>query len=227
MIRHRTLTVPASFAIVLLAAACGAGPGDRLETRTFRLESLAPEAAQALLEPYILSEGATIKAVTSEIPAITVRERPKILDRIEATLVEFDRSAAPAVTLHFQIIEAGTFETPDPRIADVEAALRELFRFEGYRLVGEGLVQGRRFGEFNQQIGSRGFSIRGRVGDIRHTSENGSFVNLDVRLFSGPTDNVLSTQLAVPIGQTFVIGSSMPRYSNRTIILVARPETHQ
>jgi hypothetical protein len=233
MIRHRTLMGSASLAVAILAAACGAGPGNRLETRTFSLESLSPEAAVSLLEPYILSEGATIRAAPGNVRAITVRERPEILGRIEATLAELDRAAAPAVALHFQIIEAGGFDTADPRIADVEAALRELFRFQGYRLAGEGLLHVRRFGDFNQRVGNvwtsdMPFYLQGHVRDIRHTGDGGGSVSLDIQIFYGDSDPFFSTKLTVPLGQTFVIGSGKPLSSRHsTYILAVRPEIHR
>ena len=223
MISRRILPVPAAFAVAILAAACGAGSADRLETRTFRLESLTPAVTVSLLEPYILSEGGTIQAAKGDVPAITVRERPAVLDRIEATLVEFDRMSAPAVALHFQIIEAVPSDTTDPRIADVDAALRELFRFKGYRLVGEALIHGRKFATFDQQVAG-GLALRGKVWEIRRSDDGNGYVDIDIRLYQYDNEPFLGTQILVPTGQTFVIGNGIPPFNYRTLILVVRPE---
>ncbi len=46
------------------------------------------------------------------------------------------------VVLHFQIIHADGYETIDPEIADIVEELRQLFRFDGYRLVDAPRVTG-------------------------------------------------------------------------------------
>ena len=72
---------------------------------------------------------------------ITVRETADNLDRIARALAQFDRPQ-PGVRLRFKLIEADGVATRDPRIADVEAALRGLFRFRGYRLITDAVVNG-------------------------------------------------------------------------------------
>lgn len=83
--------------------------------------------------------------------AVTVRETPDNLDKIARVLAQFDRPTL-SVRLHFQIIQADGAARSDPAIAEVEAALRKLFRFRGYRLVGEAVVGGTEHSEASQEI---------------------------------------------------------------------------
>src|SRR5215211_109995 len=78
---------------------------------------------------------------TEQPAALTMTASRAKLDQIEELLRRYD-VASPTVRLRFQIIEADGFSTNDSSIAEVEAALRELFRFQGYRLVADALATG-------------------------------------------------------------------------------------
>ncbi|MFQ5538400.1 MAG: hypothetical protein ACE5GJ_13225 [Gemmatimonadota bacterium] len=120
--------------IVLAAAACSRGPG--LETRTFALENLAPHEAEALVAPYVFDDRERNPGTMSRTGgAITVRETPDNLDKIERVMEQFD-VAQPEVRLTFQLVEADGFSGTDPAIAEVEKELRKVFDFKGYRLAG-------------------------------------------------------------------------------------------
>ncbi len=230
MIRNRTLPFALALASTLAPAACGAGSGNELETRTFRIEHLEPSVAQSLIGPYALSEGAVIQVVVGGgARALSVRERKEILDRMQATLAEYDRPLPSSVSLHFQIIEADGYETADPEIAEVEAALRELFRFRGYRSIGEAWVQGRRFGEFRQRVAdvrdtNQSFALHGRLHSVKPAATGRGTVDLDVELAHETGGSFLATQISIPIGQTVVIGSGKPAGRAGTLILAVRPE---
>lgn len=223
---RKTFLVPAlAFAFVL--GGCGAGPAGGLETRTFRLEHIEPGEMASLIEPYILSERGTLKVGAGATPALTVRERREILDRIGATIAAFDVPRA-SVVLHFQVIEAYAADGSDPVVAEVEEVLRELFRFEGYRLAAEAVARGSAGGEFMQVInsGQMGNSVRltigGRILEVRGGQENRS-IRLKLAL-EDPWNQLLATELEIPIGQTVVLGNGRPRTTHSTLILVVRPE---
>jgi hypothetical protein len=71
-------------------------------------------------------------------PASSVEVRPLETVRQEAPIAEAFLTNA---VFRFQLIQAEDGAPSDPRIAEVEAALRGLLRFTGYRLVAEGIVQ--------------------------------------------------------------------------------------
>jgi hypothetical protein len=213
--------------LALVLGGCGAGPAGGLETRTFRLEHIEPVEMASLIEPYILSERGVLQVGTGSASALTVRERREILDRIGVTIAEYDRPRA-SVVLHFQVVEAYAADGSDPVLAEVEAVLRELFRFEGYRLAAEAVVRGSSGGDFRQVInsGQMGKSVPltlgGRIVEVRGDDANRS-VRLKLAL-DDPWYQLLATELEIPIGQTVVLGNGRPGTTQSTLILVVRPE---
>lgn len=237
----RTNGIGAALAALVAAAltlsGCSDEPGNRdldeplrslggLETRTFELRHLRAEEAAEVVRPYVFDDRPSAPGAISHFPGgLTVRETPDNLERIERVLERFDRPQ-PGVRLHFQIIEADGFQDADPEIADVEAALRQLFRFEGYRLVADAQV-GAMEGSGSSQViqGERGeeFGIFANVGDIRTAGEGGS-VELTVELMASPVGRAITTSMTVPVGRTVILGSARPDPSRATLILTVRPE---
>lgn len=209
--------------LALAAAGCGSGP--ELETRTFELSHLEPEETVEMVAPYVYADRPAAPGVVSHFPGgITVRETSDNLAKIERVLARFDRPK-PAVRLHFQIIAADGATEPDPRIAEVEGALRELFRFDGYRLVTEaqmGAVEGSSSMQALRQEGTN-YGIRAVVERIRAGGERGT-VEVHVALFSDQVGEVITTSMSVPVGQTVVLGSAQPEPGQRALILTVRPE---
>lgn len=212
---------------VLVMAACVSEVS--LETRTYELKYLDDDVAADLIRPYVYfeREGATGTMTVTE-GKLTVRETAENLERIEAALAEFD-TPKPGVRLTFQLIEADGFEGTDPEIREVEAALRELFRFEGYRLVGTALVNGMEGSYLRQDVPSDDpgvvYHLQTGIADVRTDADGGSIV-LQVELEAW--DNaLLVTTVRVRAGQTAVLGSAAMRTEGaegRTLILAVRPE---
>jgi len=221
------VTLPAVAAIPVLAAAlafaCDAGP--RVDTRTFEIQHIDPGEAMAMIRPYVYEERAASPGqVTAFRGGITVRETPENLDRIARVVSEYDRPK-PGVRLHFQVIEADGFESTDPRIEDVRAALDELFRFGGYRLVTETQIAAMEGTGSSQSFseGDLNFQLRAEVLEVRGSEAHGS-VRVAVTLMANDgSAGYVETALAVPVGQTVVLGSSKPRNAP-TMILTVRPE---
>jgi len=138
------------------------------------------------------------------------------------------QARAQSVTLRFQIIEADGFTETDPAIADVREALRELFRFRGYRLATETMIRVHD-GRFSQHFPTAGevqYSIA-----AQHVALAGEAVgaqNVQIRelsLYAGGDDQILATSLTVPVGQTVVVGATRMRKANAPVlILVVRPD---
>src|SRR3954468_9021156 len=129
---------------VLALSGCDSRKG--MSVRTYELHRLSLDEATTLITPYVTEGG----FISGKNRLMTVREKPTRLDSIAVILKRYD-GAPEAVTLHFQVIEAGDFAGSDSAIARVEAPLRELFRYRGYRLVGEVTVQAMEGTPFRQE----------------------------------------------------------------------------
>ena len=197
-----------------------------LETRTFELQFMEPHEARDLIRPYVWDDRAGAAGTMSAADnTISVRETPDNLDRIAAVLEEFDRPR-PTVRLHFQLIEADGAARGDPAIADVEAELRRLFRYQGYRLVNEAVVGGMEGSHIEQVVGTdwneEGWIIIASIGSVRVIDDSG-WVQMEVGVRS-PTRGAFMTRVNARIGQTMVVGNAQLMTGGGTLILTVRPE---
>lgn len=236
----RVRTVAVLVAAILLAAC-----GDRLETRTFPLKHVTAASIRPLIAPYVNTPGSTIGEGTAAFPSIAVRERPDVLDAIAAMVAQHDKPQ-PTVTLHFKLIEADGFTTSDPAIADVEKALRKLFRFSGYRLLADAVMSNvtpmitvpakrENWADYQVQqkvrVGEREYIIFTDVRTIKRGDDGAAAAELAVLLFDEGTDKIpgeelIATSIRVPDGQTVVLGNAMGKSTDHTIILTVQPEIH-
>jgi len=210
---------PTLVCVALLVAGCQRAP--RLETRTFAVHNLAPHQVEALVAPYVYTDRPENPGMMSTSDrALTVRETPDNLDKIERVLADFD-AARPDVRLRFQVIEADGFTDKDPAIADVETELRKLFQFAGYRLAAEATLTATDGSEINQTLsGSDGqYQVTGDV-----AWQSGGTTQLHVRLWGGHSDVLLETTVNVRPGQTLVLGTSPKRGSTATLLLTLHAE---
>jgi hypothetical protein len=208
----------------LTALACGSTP--HLETRTFELRHIDGGTAETILSPYVYADrpGAAGRiSVTRTI--VTVRETPDNLERIARVLAQYDRPQ-PSVRLTFKIIEADGVATRDTSIADLEAALRGLFRFRGYRLVTEAVLTGAQGAEATQPLSGPGarYVLATRI--HRVGSSDSATVDLWVRLDVRDQAGVgrFETEVRLPIGKTAVLGSVRADAQQPTTILAVQPE---
>lgn len=208
--------------LAVVTYGCFGGP--KLDTRTFEIEYLDADAVYGLIEPYIYSDRPEAKGKISFTgDLVTVRETPDNLDKIARVLAQYDR-ARPSVRLQFQVIEADGAAQADPAIADVERQLRKLFRFEGYRLVGEAIIGGTENSSVSQEFGSGEelYFIRVDIINVRGNADSGS-VRLAVE-FSTMDGGSLSTTVNARSGQTVVLGNAQLRRGGGTLILAVKPE---
>jgi hypothetical protein len=207
--------------IVLFVAACsGSSPRLALDTRTFALRYLNPDEARSLVAPYVFTDRANSPgAMSATNGAITVRETRDNLERITRMLAQFDLPR-PLVRLTFHLIQADGAATSDPAIADVEAVLRKLFRFRGYRLVEEGVFSATEGGDVTQQLGSAGYVIGAEIHRVAGTGDS-AIVQLGVHLRG--RDVQFGTQVGVPVGKTAVLGN-VGEDPRGTLILTVKPE---
>lgn len=211
--------IPVLFSTVVLGG-CAASGGE--ETRTITLAHMKPDQALMLVEPYI-GDLKTVRA-TERPAAVTITASGAKLDQIEELLRRYD-VASPGVRLFFQIIEADGFTTSDSSIAEVETALREVFRFRGYRLVAEALATGSsRSSTRHHLVGPADLrlDLAVDVGQVM-VSEHSKAAELHVVL-SGSPGVILESGVTVPHGQAVVLGTARPFPNMGAIILVVRPD---
>jgi len=201
--------------LALAALALGAcqNKSRGMVVRTYELHRLTPDEAATLLTPYV-GEGGYISGKNR---FVSVRERPARLDSIAAVLKRYD-GAPEAVTLHFQVIEAGDFAGGDSAISRVEAPLRELFRYRGYRLLGEVTVQAMEGAPFHQD--QEGLQVAGSVREVTATGPDAR-VTLEVTV-STPSGTVATSVSGAP-GKTLVVGTQK-KTGGGAIIAAVTPE---
>jgi len=212
----------ASFAFLQVLGIGACDGGVNLETATFELQYMNPSEAVEMIAPYVYPEREGAAGVVTHFSTgVTVRETAENLRRIQGVLEQYD-VPTPAVRLYFQLIEADGFEGTDARIADVRAALEELFRFDGYRLLAEPQMAAMEGSGSSQVIveDAKEYWLQARVEDVRGRGDKSSVV-LSVELNGG--DKRIQTAMAVPAGETVVLGSSKG-YGESTLILTVRPE---
>jgi hypothetical protein len=201
-----------------LAAGCSRGP--RLETRTFGLKYLLGSEAARIVSPYVYTDRPSASgAVSFSDATLTVRETADNLDHIARVLTQYDRPR-PLVRLTFHLIQADGAAPSDPQIADVEATLRQLFRFRGYRLVQEGVFSANEGGEVTQQLGNADYTI---AAEIRRVSGSGDSAIVDMRVHLSGRDVRFATDVGVPAGKTAVLGN-VGEDPRGTLILTVQPQ---
>jgi len=177
------------------------------------------------VDPYVYGEREGNPGSLSAIGgAITVRETPENLERIARVLEEFDQPR-PDLRLHFQVIEADGFDDRDAAIAEVVTELEKIFRFQGYRLMGEAVVTAADGGWFQQALMGTAESWR-IEGTLFRLSGQG--MRLDgiqlIRAVDGG-EIQLQTSATVRVGQTLVLGSTPRSEGSRAgVILTVRVE---
>jgi hypothetical protein len=221
---RRVIILLVSGILGLLTGSCGGNP--ELDVRTFDLEHRSGYEAAELVDPYVFRdrEGAP-GSISATGDAISVRETRDNLDRIARVLEAFD-TPVPSIRLRFRLIEADSFEDPDPTIAEVVDELRSLFRFDGYRLLGEALVS------LGGDAGTQRFSQRFlgtdevfRVASAAQLRGPERIRLTPVELWLGDDDLLLETSVTVSPGQTLVIGGAQARIGGRSFILTLTAES--
>ena len=122
--------------------------------------------------------------------------------------------------------------TTDPAIAELEAELRQLFRFDGYELVAEGLLTGLEGSHVQQvmfdQRGQRAdpnlaqYFVGAYLGDVAESGDSAVFTLSEIQLESAG-EVLFTASIVMGIGHTVVLGT-MQLTGNRALILAVRAE---
>ncbi len=232
--RHaRLLLVPVVFLLGALGA-CDRFGNPELDVQTFNLEHRSGYEAAELIHPYVFGDRAQNPGnMSATADAITVRETRDNLEKIGRVLADFDQPI-PGIRLHFQLIEADSFEEEDPAIADVVTELRSLFRFEGYRLLAEAMIPVAGGSQQPQEFSQRFLGVDNpiMVEAGARVLRSGA-VRLEPVQLRDTWNELMSTSVNVMPGQTIVIGGTQARTrlvdgspsSEAVLILTVRAET--
>ena len=203
-------TIAAAAALLALAA-CDSKRG--MQVRSYELHRMSYKQAETLLTPYIREGG----FISGQDRLLSVREKPDRLDSIAAILKRYD-GAPQAVTLYFQVIEAGDFDGTDPAAAPVVAPLRDVLRYRGYRLLRSVVVPAMEGGDF--QDADAGLRIAGTVERVTPSGPDAA-VTLKVQV-EADSASVMTGVSGAP-GQTLVIGSARKQGGTGALIVAVRP----
>jgi hypothetical protein len=221
----RTRVYWTAIAVGLGLVACGQTPD--LDTRTFELQNLEAGDAELIIRPYVYQDRPNAAgSISYSGHTITVRETEDNLDKIARVLTDMDRPR-PTVRLHFQLIEANGAATTDPAVAEVEAELRKLFRYEGYRLLHQAVVGGTEGSHIEQVVGPAedprlNYVVMATIRTVRSSGDSGT-VQLEVGV-RNPIRGALMTTVNARAGQTLVVGNAELVVGGGTLILTVRPE---
>lgn len=203
--------------IMAIFAACTRG-APRLDTRTFELAHLNGSEAVQLLSPYVYADrpggGGQLAYSGSRL---TVRETPDNLEKIARVLAQIDRPR-PLVRLTFHLIQADGATATDSAIGDVVPTLRKLFRFQGYRMMEEGIFSAVEGGSVEQSLGNYTLGT-----EIRHVSGTGDSAVVDLEVHLNGRDMRFRTVVGIAVGKTAVLGN-VGEDPRGTLILTVHPE---
>ena len=132
----------------------------------------------------------------------------------------------PNVQLTFRVVEANGFEDDDPAIRDVVSELREIFRFDGYRLLATSVINTIPFADpFTQYLASsHGHRFMAR-GELANDPDQDQVHRLQVDLYEGVDgaeeyEPLLGAAVNIRDGQTVVLGSARKSPESAALILV-------
>jgi hypothetical protein len=213
---------------------------DTIVVRTIPLQYLSNSDAAKLASPYLEGRGdAGVFSAGGSVHAVTLRASARMILVVDSLLRANDR-APVTVVLRLQIIAALDSTVRDAAIGEVDAELHNLFRFNGYRLLSQNIVRVNDNSNFQTLMrGPNGdqLTISGGIDGARR--DGGKSVQLNVSVAHDPRtaemlagavqtgrmhQELLSTWLSIPMGQTVVVGSAMTGNSTPAIILTVRPE---
>ena len=217
-----------------------------LVIRTFPLQHLSNSDAAKLVAPYMLTHVPTAAFATAEVfeagnavHAITVRADAEVIARVDSLLTANDRPRA-TVIFRFQVIAATDSAVRDPAISVLDAELRNLFRFNGYRLLSQNSAwvdDGENFSATMRGADGYTLLVAGQLRSVRRDGAKGNVqmtIGLErttremelmgIRQTISAPQSLLSTGLSIPLGQTVVVGSAMTGGNSPALILTVRPE---
>ena len=135
--------------------------------------------------------------------------------------MEFDKKQ-PEIRLHIDVIEANGGGV-DPQIADIQAELSDLFKFDGYRRAAGGVLTATEGSSVEQSMGVVGGSYVFEARCGRLTEDEGEwllFIDLQLSQYDR---NLLRPSAMIRDGQTTLVGTTLDG-DVKAVILAVRLE---
>lgn len=201
-------------------------PAIEYPVRTFPLHRLTSTEAGQLLSPYVRPPAFLFAGANQH--ELTVSGPSAVLTRVDSVLREEDKPAR-TIVFRFELILASDSAFRDPATSEIDSALRDLFRFKGYRLLAQGTVLASEYQSFELTLGSSGaqYKVSGRADGAGDGGKGTLPLNVFLYRvnFGAPSDHaVLSTGVTIPLGQTVVLGSAARGVEEGALILTVHPE---
>jgi hypothetical protein len=175
--------------------------------------------------------GGAQQATTRSVARDTAR---KIYPK--ATNLRSAEHPAASISLTFQLIAAEDAPTRDPGLAGLDSLLRGVLRFNGYRLLGTAVVSAGEFADVTQtltatdqeaiklSVSVRDVYLAGEASSVRLTVRMVRNYGLPNSTMRGMYDDLLTTGVTVPIGQTVVLGTAAVTGNVKALILTVKPQ---
>lgn len=210
--------------IVFVVAAAGAHAADTTGVRVFVLKYKSVEEATFFVRP-LMSDAGTI-VLQPKVNAITVTDRPSVLNTIARALAQFDVPPR-GFSIAIKMVRASTGVSAgnlSREIGGIGNKLREVFHFNDYSLVDSAVLHGAEGHSLNYLLGGEyrvSFRVdpmgQGRIlrfSDFTLARENTDSRGrrVDIPLFR--------TTVNMALNQTLVLGASREEGSKKALILI-------
>lgn len=227
------LTLPVCSGAQAVAATVTPKPrGAGMDVRQYTVQTISAREAVSLLTPFVpfVEGGGVWVSGSSVISVIGVKRTLAVADSV---LRSYDHAPATLV-LRFMLIAATDSAVRDPRIGEVDAELRGLLKFSGYRRLAEATSVVSEQQGFTSTASTTEFGEFTIAGTLKSVSAGR--VGITIELRGGTTGmmmgvpispnvrQLLSTSLTVPLGQTVVLGTAAGDKGVQALILTVRPE---
>ena len=217
-------TIRAACAALLLLGAC-AWEREPMEEAFLTYERLDPREVDARVRGGLSEKGTFEFLGDGRIRIVDFHDNVRrVVNRLETAV----HSPFTAV-LHFQLIQGTQSGPVDEKLVPIAAALREVGRFRGFELMGQATMSATEGDSERDELemtnGHEQYIVGFDVTDIRASNTEDGSVELTVRLRrENKSDNMITTNVVVPVGKSVILGRTHPDDTDRAVLLVVRPE---
>ena len=195
--------------------ASGAQPELRVHAYTLRHQPAAE--ALALVHP-LLSEHGSVQLQPGG-NTLVVRDEAAVVERVAALLREFDHPAQK-LAIRIQVVRAGDGGDGEKLGAELARRLRELLRYDSYRVMSMADLEAREGERVTYELGAE-YRIVFQLGTLM-SGERIKLHDFEVtrRVEVGSRRRLLRTQVNLRLGRPMILGLTKDESSPRALLLV-------
>jgi hypothetical protein len=211
------LAVAVVLSLFGVAAAAAAQPEPTLLVHAYTLRHQPASEALVLVHP-LLSERGSVQLQPGG-NTLVVRDEAAVVERVVALLREFDHPAKK-LAIRIQVVRAGDGgegAALDPELAE---RLRELLRYDSYRVVAAADLEAREGEGVSYELGEE-YRITFQLGTLM-SGERVKLHDFEVtrRAGAGEGRRLLRTQINLRLGRSMILGLAKEESSRRALLLV-------